>query len=116
MTRFLTLKTLWVPAVLALALAAFAMGQGSASAHSDYVYHGDDWAGVSPDHTHGAVFDYERDGHYVCGEWKTNGDDRIYKACDGGDSGADYIGPFDFPVDKFRVCEENKGCSSWQST
>lgn len=114
----MTLRTLRVPVALAAVLAVLVAGQMPTSAHGKFIYHGDgefkDFAGISSDHENGVAFDGERDGHYVCAEWRDEFD--LYKECDGGDSGGDYIGPFDFPVEEFRLCEENKGCTDWHST
>jgi hypothetical protein len=94
-------------------LAVLVAGQTPAEAHQKTIYHGNDFATTSSNHMMGVVYDAEVDGHHICAEWRDEFD--TYTECDGGDQQGDTVGPFNFPVKEFRLCEENKGCTAWHS-
>jgi hypothetical protein len=95
--------TVGLVAVFALVMAAM-----PASAHSDKVYHGKDFASVSNGHLSGYVCDEERDGHDVWATW-TSSSGGTWTASPHGAGTCDSA-YFDTTVEVFQICETAKGC------
>jgi hypothetical protein len=106
-----TVHTLAALVAVVSILSALAIGPSTASAHSDRVYHGNDYATVAENHMSGTVCDRERDGHWVYAVWYLT-DDSYVSEFDGGDAGCDSTGRFPLPAYEFLICEEDKGCRS----
>jgi hypothetical protein len=98
-----------------LLLTALALGQSHASAHNVVIFHGYDKAVIGEEHFGVTVCDEEQDGNYVWAELKNTQYSITDREADGGDAGCD-TEVFSVRHDRFRLCEENNGCTAWYET
>jgi hypothetical protein len=105
------MRKLTVVLGLAAALFTFAAMQSPASAHTDKVFQGNDFAIVYSDHMSGSVCDEERDGHDVFARWSSSQGDGTWTADANGSSGSCETVEFRggdgrlLTAEVFQVCE-----------
>jgi hypothetical protein len=101
---------------LAAGFLMLAASQSPASAHSDKVFQGRDFATVAPDHTSGSVCDEERDGHRVYARWSSSQGEGPWGASANGADGSCGNAYFNgATAEVFQVCEQLRGTDACET-
>jgi hypothetical protein len=95
------------------AVTVLALGASPASAHYNYIYHGDDFASINAAHTSISVCNEERDGHVVRAEvLRSNG--QQYSYGDYTENGSCASFSLVSSASLWRLCETSVSCSTYR--
>lgn len=99
--------------VVAAAGVLLVLAAAPASAHYNYIYHGDDFASVNSSHTQISVCNQERDGNAVRAEVRRSGGTTSYT--DSSENGLCSTWPLVSTASSWRLCEVGVSCSAWRA-
>jgi hypothetical protein len=97
----------------AVAGALVVLAAAPASAHYNYIYHGDDFASINSSHSQISVCNQERDGNAVRAEVRRSGGTTTYT--DTSEDGLCRTWPLVSTASSWRLCEVGVSCSTWRA-